>query len=458
MRKTAAISRYDLVNPRRRRGVTISIMGCNRTGLTTACLLADVGFNVVCIDPDQSIIDRIRKGRLPFADRDLESLLRENIEGGRLSATTEIGDAVLKSNIILLFTSLAIDERGRSDYSNIEKVCRELGLNLRPGALIIVNSNLVPGMTETLIKEILETASGLRAGTEFGLAYCPIRTVPSGGIRDVISNPKVFGAIDNRSSELTRAFLSTITKGEIVELRDAKTAEAVRLFESIYHEANIALANELARFCEEAGIDFMEVLDVANLKPHCDLSTPGAVGEQISDDSYLFIEEAESLKVRPRMIMLARKINDNVMRRVFYLVKDAVRACGRPARRAKVAVLGVSSQPNVKELRGSFVKGLVEFLRGKGLIVKAYDPIFSYRELIEFGFPAEKTLTKAVKGMDCLLIAVGHDRFKRLNLHRIKLLMKKPAAIVDISHIVDPSEVEKRGFVYRGLGRGVWTK
>ena len=458
MQRTATISASDLANPDGRKGITISIVGCNRTGLTTACLLADAGFKIVCIDSDQSIIARIRRGKLPFVEPDLESLLRENKERKRLSATTDIKGTISKSNIILLFISLRIDEKGRSDHSSIEKFCRDLGLNLEPGALVIMTGNLGPSMTETLIKEILETASGLRAGADFGLAYCPIRTVPGRGLQDLVGNPKFFGAIDERSSKLTRAFLSTITKGKIIELRDIRTAEAVRLFESLYHEANIALANELAGFCEEAGIDFMEVQKVANTKSQCRLSIPGSVGEQISDDSYLLIEEAENLKIRPRMIMLARKINDNVMKRVLYLVKDAVRSCGRPARRAKVVVLGVSCQANVKEIHGSFARELVEFLRGKGLIVKVYDPLFSHRELIEFGFPAEKTLTKTVKGMDCLLIAVGHDRFKRLNLHRIKLLMKKPSAIVDISTIIDPAQIEKRGFVYRGLGRGVWTR
>ena len=97
-------------------------------------------------------------------------------------------------------------------------------------------------------------------------------------------------------------------------------------------------------------------------------------------------------------------------------------------------------------------------LRAKGAIVQVYDPFFSQKELTEYAFPAKKTLTKAVEGTDCLLIAVGHDRFKRLNLRRIKFLMKKPSAIVDMGHVIDPVKAEKEGFVYRGAGRGVWFK
>ena len=458
MEKTRTIHKDDLVNPRKRRSITVSILGCDRTGLTIACLLADSGFQVFCIDSDQFVIDRVRKGKVPFEEPDLGSLLRRTVDKGRLSATTDIKEPVSNSNIILLFISPMIDEGGRSDYSNIEKVSMDLGLNLLPGTLVISNSNLAPGMTETLIKETLETASGLRAGDDFGLAHCLIRVVPGKGIQDVVRNPKVFGAVDQKTLELTRAFLSTITKGELIELSDTKTAEAVRLFESVYHEVNTALANQLARFCEKAGIDFMEAREAANIQPHCQLSLPGVVGKQDSENSYLLIEEAEDLKIKLRTVKLAKKINEDIMKQVFYLVRDAVRSCGRPARRARVLVLGASSQPNLKEINGSFVKDLVRFLRSKGLIVKVYDPLFSHRELIELGYPVEKTLTKSVKGMDCLLVAVGHDRFKRLNLRRTKLLMRNPPSIVDMSHIIDPVEVEKRGFVYRGLGRGVWTK
>jgi nucleotide sugar dehydrogenase len=458
MRKAGIIQKDDIVNPRKRKRITVSVLGCDRTSLTIACLLADSGFQVSCIDSDPSITDRVRRGKVPFAEPDLEPLLRKNVEKGRLSATTDIKEPISNSSIILLFVSSMVDKGGRYDHSNIEKVTKEFGLNLQSGTLVISNSNLAPGMTETLIRETLEMASGLRAGVDFGLAHCLIRIVPGKGLQDAMRNPKVFGAVDKKSSELTRAFLSTITKGELIELSDMKTAEAVRLFESVYHEANTALANQLARFCEKTGIDFVEARNAANMQPHCQLSLPGVIAKHDSDNSYILMEEAEVLKVKLRTVKLAKKINEDIMKQVFYLVRDAVRSCGRPARRARVLVLGASSQPNLKEINNSFVMDLVEFLRSKGLIVKVYDPLFSRRELTEFGYPVERTLTKSVKGTDCLLVAVGHDRFKRLNLRRIKLLMRNPPSIVDMSNIIDPVEVEKGGFVYRGLGRGVWTR
>jgi len=158
------------------------------------------------------------------------------------------------------------------------------------------------------------------------------------------------------------------------------------------------------------------------------------------------------------MTSLARRVNDDALRRAYDLVNDAFRACEKPVKRSRIAVLGVSYRANVKETKGSLVIELARLMRKRGAYVTVFDPYFSYRELKDLGYPAEVTLSKTVQGTDCLVIAVGHNRFKRLSLRKLIILMKKPAAIVDLAQIVHPSKAEKEGFVYRGLGRGVWTK
>jgi len=452
------IEEYDLKISEKRRNITVSVVGCERLGLTTACLLADAGFKVFCVDADQSIVDHITKGLPPSAEPELESLLRKNVTEGRLLATTDIKNAVTGSAIVLLFVPTKIDKKRKPDYSNLERICRDVGLNLHPGALVILEGNLAPGVTETLAKETLETASGLRAADGFGLAYCSTQTTSSTGLQGITDHTKIFAAIDRKSSDLTKAFLRLLTKGVVLQVSNIKTAEAIGLFKSVCHEANTALANELAYYCERAGIDFIEVRDVVNQMPQCHLSMPEIVDRDASDDSYLLVDETENLRMKLRTVMLARKINDALLDHVIYLVKDALRSCGRSARRARILVLGISQRPNVRELEGSFIKEFIELLHNRGMLVRVYDPLFSHKELADLGYPAERTLTDAVKGMDCLVIAVPHDRFKRLNFRRIGLLMKKPPAIVDLGCVVEARDIEQKGFTYRGLGRGVWTR
>lgn len=427
-------------------------------GLPTACLFAEAGFKVICLDVDQYIIDRVRRGVPPFDEPGLRSLMKKYVRARRLEATTSFKDAVPISDAVVIVVPVQLDRRMRPDYSPIERACRDIGLNMRRGTLIIVESTLSPGTTETLIKETLETASGLRAGVDFGLAYSPIRAMIGRTLEDIANYPRVLGAIDEASLRAAEVVLATISKGEILKVRDIKTAEAVKLFENVYRDVNIALANELSRFCEEVGIDFVEVRNSANTQPYCHLLLPGIVGGHIPKDPYLLISDAEVLGVKLRLVTASRKVNEEVLKRALRLVRDALRSCGKTARRSRILVLGVSYRPDVKEVKGSLVRDLVKMLQNKGMRVRVYDPLFSYSELVEMGYPAEKTLTKAARDVDCLLIAVGHERFRHLNLKRLKMVMRRPAAVVDLGHVLSCEEVEGEGLVYRGLGRGVWTR
>ena len=455
---TMKLAKEDIDTPEKREKYTVSVVGCGRIGLLTACLFAEAGFNVISVDTDQRVINLVKKGKSPFTEPRLGALVKKHVKEGAFTATTDVRKAASASDIIIFTVSTPVDKRKKPDYSYVEKACREVGMGLRSGSLIVFQSTVGPGITETLGRETLENASGLKAGIDFGLAYSPILANPGQVPKNIASHTRIVGAINQRSLDVACLVLSTTTEGEIVKVTDMRTAEAVKLFESVYQDVNIALANEFAHFCEKTGIDFAEVQKAANSNPWCYLRAPGIIGGRTPKNPYLLVEEAEAVNVKLRMLTLARKINEEVLDHTLHLARDALRSCGKTMRRAKIAVFGVSSCPNVKEPRGSPTRKLVNMLRKKGALVRVYDPFFSYKELLKMGYPAEATLTKSVEGVDCIIIAVGHDRFRRLNLRRINIFAKKPVAIVDMGHVIDPDKVEKQGLVYRGVGRGVWTR
>ncbi|MCD6469965.1 nucleotide sugar dehydrogenase [Candidatus Bathyarchaeota archaeon] len=458
MSKALYLREEDLKFFEERGKYVVTVVGCGRMGFPTACLFADAGFRVVCLDVNPHIIDQINRGICPFLEPGLKSLLEKNLKEGRLTATIDPKNAIPQSDVIVIVVNTPIDEKKRPDYSNLENACKNIGLNLRCGSLIILQSTVGPGITETLVRETLEVSSGLRAGKDFGLAFSPIRATAGRILHDIVSYPRVLAAIDKQSLAAAKAVLKTVIKGEIVEVSNIKTAETVKLFENIYRDVNLALANDLAKFCEKAGIDYIEVQKAANTQPYCHLLRPGIISGHIPKDPYLLIEEAENLGVKLRLPILARKVNDNSVRRGIELIRDAFKAMDKTLRRAKIVVMGVSYKANVKEVKGSLVIDLVKALQNKGAEVSVFDPFYSSKELREMGLTAERNFTKTIKGSDCLVIAVGHDKFKRLSLRRISVLMKKPSAIVDLAHIIQPAKAEREGFIYRGLGRGVWTK
>jgi len=448
----------DLNSPEEREKHRIAVIGCGRIGLATACLLSEANFRVVCFNPDPYLTNQINEGINVFDESELDKMLKKNLIEGRLKATRDLKEAVSKSDILFLMAEIPVDGKKRPIYSNLEETCKEIGLNLQPGSLIIIQSTLAPSITEDLIIETLEKSSGLEAGVDFGLVYSPVKAPLGAAIKYLREHARIIAAIDEQSMRAAKALLKTVTNGELVEVSNIRTAEAAAVFGDIYKDVCIALSNELASFCEKARIDYVEVLKAANKQSNCHLSKPGLEGGETTETPYYLMAEAENVGIKLRITALARKMNNEVSRYAYNLIKDAVHSCEKTVKRSKIAVLGVSCRPNVKETKGSQVLELVRLLRKRGGRVSVYDPHFTYKELSQLGYPAERSLTRTLERADCLLIAVGHDRFKSLRLDRIKAIMRKPPIIVDLAHIIDPVEAEKEGFIYRGLGRGIWSR
>lgn len=444
----------DVENPEKRGKYTISIIGCEQTGLPTACLFADAGFKTVCADSNPYTISLIKRGKVPFAVQGLTQLIKKQAKAERLTVTSQIKEAVSKGDVIIFAVSMPIDQKKKPDYSPMERACKEMGMGLRSGSLVIVETTVGLGVTETVFKGTLEKASGLRAGTDFGLACSPISTLPHHTFQDITTRPRVVGALNEQSLRAACLVLGLTTKAEIIKVKNIKTAEAINLFESVYKDVNHALANEIAHFCERTGIDFFESQKAISISQPYSIPVPDVATGYFSPEPYILFEEAENTEAELRLATQARKINEEMLNHTIHLTRDALRSCGKTVRRARISVLGVSGRANVKEVSHFFARNLVTTLSKNGARVRVYDPFFSPKELAELDYQVEKTLGKSVEGADCLLIIVGHDRFKRLNLRRIKFLVRKPAAIVDVCNVIDPNNARKEGFTYRGVGRG----
>jgi len=448
----------DLGAPEKRAKYTVCVVGCGRIGLPTACAFAEAGFRVVGVDANAQVISLLRKGKAPFVENGLAALVKKHVRSGRFTAAADTKKAAAESDIIMVIVPTVLDEKKKPDYSYVEKSCKDVGMGLRSGSLVIFASTVGLGITETLVKETLENGSGLKAGVDFGLANSPTRATPGQILRDIASYPRVVGAVDQQSCKVASLVLSTVVKGGIVPVRDLRTAEAVKLFENVYRDVSLALANDFALLCEKIKVDYLEAQAAANTQPYSHLLRPGIVAGHIPKDPYLLLEEAENVGAKLSMAALARRINDEVLDHTVQLVRDALGKYQKPFRRAKVALLGVSYKANIKEPRGSATPQLVKMLSAKGAIVRVFDPLYSYAELKDMGYPAERTLTRTIEGTDCIVIVVGHTRFKHLSLKKLRLMMTKTAAIVDMGHVIAPEKAEKEGFVYRGVGRGVWIK
>ncbi len=439
----------DEIDTDEKRGkYTVSVIGCEEKGVLYATAFAEAGFKVTCTDADQALVKRLAKGKTPLSDREIESKLKRFLRKGQISVTSELKNAVSQSGIVVMTVTAKIDGKKQTDYSEVESICKQVGAALNRGALFIYGGIAGLGFTEGIIKETLENTSGFRVGEDFGLVYNPIQFFDSQPFDSITNQELKVAAMDKTSLDSAAKVLAVITKKGVKQILNLKTAEAAVLFAIARKDANLALANELAVFCESAGIDYFETVKLVDTQELRFLPTVEA-GEAGRNEVYLLMESAENLNVKLRLPALVTRINDDVVRHAVNLTRDALRSCGKTLRRARVAVLG-SAKPTAM----IFVK----LLENKGAKVSLYDSLLPKTELANVARVFKRSLKEALEGADCMVILTEQDRFKRLNLKKLRAVMKMPAAIIDLTGIVEPRKVERKGFTYRGLGRGVEKK
>jgi nucleotide sugar dehydrogenase len=418
---------------------TVSVIGCGHKGIFYGNTFAEAGYRVICTDADPTVIKKVSKGRIGSSSVQVETKLKSYIMSGKISVSSERKKAVSQSDVVLIAIGAKVDEQKKTDYTQIVSACKQVGAGLQKGALVIYCGVAGIGFTKDIVKETLENTSGLKVGSDFGLAYSPILT-DEASVADL--ELKV-AAADQTSLTASSTILRTITK-KVKEIDDIRSVETAALFAAVKQDTNRALANELAVFCENTNTDYFKALKCLGINDPSFL--PSTVGEENRNESYLLLDCAENLNVKLRLPALARQINEDMVKHAVNLTHEALRNSGKPLRRARVAVLGTA---NPTTATGVFVK----MLEQKGAKPTLFDP--DSKTPSQEWIVVKPSITEAVEGADCIVILTGQDQFKNLNLKKLKPLMKTPSVIVDLIGIYDPKKVETEGFKYFGLGRGI---
>ncbi len=432
----------------------VAVVGLGRIGLPTAAVFAEGGATVVGVDIRRNVVEETNSGKCALVDEPgLPELVRQNVERGRLRATLDPAKAIASSDFVIICVPTPVDQTRSPDYSAVTAASRTTGKSLRSGSVVIVESTIGPGIAEDVILPILEEKSGMRAGVDFGLASCPERSDPGNIVVNMRAVPRIVGSTDQKCTELVAALYEFALGVKVIKASNPKTANAIKLTENLYRDVNIALANEFALLFEEFGIDTVEVIKACatkyNFMPH--YPGVGVGGPCLPSNSYYLIVEGMKAGKIPGLIRMAREINDRMPDHVVELVSEALNDVGKTVRGSKVAVLGVSYKPGVKDIQLTPVERVVSRLIGMGASISLYDPMFKGEKV--FGLPVSGSLEEASKTADCVVIGTAHKEFETLDLGRLAKLMSKKAAFVDARNVANPKEAAKQGFAYRGVGR-----
>lgn len=430
----------------------IAIVGLGQIGLPQALHFVREGASVIGVDIDERKIGLIKQGGCPSGMKEHAMMFNLFGTSDNFEATTDTVSAVRNSKIHILCLPTPLSEDNTPDFSALTSACDKVGRGLRKGNLVIVESSVYPGVTTNTVKPILEKESGLKAGSDFGLAYCSERIDPGNTKHRLDNTPRVIGGISDESITAATAVYGIIIKAPITRVKNCQTAELVKLVENVYRDINIAFTNEIALLCEKMDIDVLEVLDAASTKwsfmPH--IPGAGVGGMCIPINPYYLLQCARENGTDLPLVRQARNINENMPRHMVELTVKALRRINIPVEKARVCVLGLAYKADVDDYRGAPGEVIAAELKKMGAEVVCHDPLVApENKALKF----KGSLEEAVKSVDCIVIATDHSAFESLDLKAIAGLANSPLAIVDGRHVLTPKEVEDMGIAYTGIGR-----
>src|SRR5579884_322252 len=382
----------------------VAIVGAGYVGLPLAQVFAEAGKRVVLVDVSAERVDAINRGDSYIEDVPSETLRRLAADG--LSATTDY-DVLRDVDAVLIALPTPLSKQREPDLGIVLGAVRQIAPRLRTGHLVVLESTTYPGTTREQVLPLLEAGSGMKAGSDFHLAFSPERVDPGRTDWTTKTVPKVVGGITpectRRAAELYGSAIDTIH-----EVSTPEAAELTKLLENIFRSVNIALVNELAQLCERMGIDVWEVIGAASTKPFGFMSFqpgPGLGGHCIPIDPFYLTWKAREYDFYTEFIELAGKVNENMPYYCRSLISQALNhGLQQSLNGAKVLVLGVAYKADIGDMRESPALKIIRLLRNGGADVAYHDP--HVPELAGYGL---RSVPLEPDAYDCVAIVTAHS-------------------------------------------------
>lgn len=394
----------------------IAVIALGKIGLPLAVQFADQGHEVVGVDVNPAVVDKVNAAQEPFpGEAYLQEKLSELVPSGRLRATTDYGDAVPGADAVVLVVPLFVDEEtAQPDFGWMDAATRSLGEHLTAGTLVSYETTLPVGTTRTRWKPLLEELSGLTEGEDFHLVFSPERVLTGRVFADLRRYPKLVGGLSPEGARRAVEFYeSVLTFDErddlprpngVWDLGSAEAAELAKLAETTYRDVNIGLANQFALFADTHGIDVYSVIEACNSQPYSHIHRPGiAVGGHcipVYPRLYLSVDPDASI------VREARAVNAAMPARV---VERAREILGDLAG-LRVVVLGAAYRGGVKETAFSGVFPTVAALQAHGAKAVVHDPLYSDEELRAHGLEPYVAGT----AVDLAIVQTDHAEYREI--------------------------------------------
>lgn len=414
----------------------VAILGLGYVGLPLALEVVSAGLDCTGFDTSSIVIDQLNAAHSHVDDISHTSI-QEMLDMG--FHATNNPEFLLDADIIVICVPTPLSAEGGPDLSAVKSAARMIAERLVAGQLVVLESTTYPGTTEEVLVPILES-SGMTAGLDFHVAFSPERVDPGNKDFSLSNTPKVVGGLTPECTRRACDFYANFVN-VVVVAKGVREAEMTKLLENTYRHVNIALMNEMARFCHELDIDLWDAIRCADTKPfgfQAFRPGPGVGGHCIPiDPNYLSHLVKTHLGQPFRFVELAQEINASMPLYVARRVQDILNRIGKPAKGSKVVLLGVTYKADISDQRESPAVHVAEALLNLGVVVMYQDPFVSNWTINGSLVPTYVSLEQAVRSADIVVLLQAHSAFD------LNLLSSSGVLILDTRGVLSGPTVER---------------
>jgi UDPglucose 6-dehydrogenase len=452
--------------------MNIAVIGTGYVGLVTGACFAEFGIKVTCVDSDSNKIAELDQGKIPIFEPGLEEIVQRNMQNGFLRFTSNIDEAIQNSLVIFIAVGTPPKADGSADLSYVDAVSRSIANNLN-GYKVIVTKSTVPVGTgdriRTTIEKLLaktnsdkkhaernQSPNGVQHASQFDIVSNPEFLREGSAVEDFIHPDRVvIGADSEQAVAIIKDLYSPLHLGGKTRfvITDVRTSELIKYATNAFLATKITFINEIANICDRVGSNILSITNAlgmdGRISPKFLNPGPGFGGSCFPKDTKALCKIAENAGYQFGVLDAVVKTNYRHQKAMVEKIKKAV----GPLRGKTLGILGLSFKPNTDDIRESPAIAIIKQLKRSGAKVKAFDPAAGQAAAKAVkGLIVSNDLESVARGADALIIITEWNQFRRLDLARLKKLLKQPI-LIDLRNIYLPARVKEAGFKYIGIGQ-----
>jgi nucleotide sugar dehydrogenase len=418
--KAVSASKYngnaDLARKVRAGEFKIAVYGLGHVGSPLASAWLRAGAHVLGVDKSPKVLENARKGKTHVPEPGVNETFSKGLKDKRFYVYDDPVKASQDAHFKLICVPVLLTDSFSADLAAVKQVASAIGRGLKKGDIVSLNPSVPPGTSEDVILPILEKESGLQVERDFYMVYNPERIYEGRAIEDIEERyPAVIAGAGPKSIEIGSKLYSLVAKKGVIRMSSMRTAETEKLLEGVYRDVNIALANEMAKFCEKVGVNFWEAREAANSQPFCHIHKPGAGvgGACIPVYPQFILQTADINKVECNITRLGRNVNDSMP---AYCVDQAVKLLdGASVPQSTIALLGLAFRGGVSDTRLSPTYKVIEELKKlKVKEIRVHDPLVTSDPALPQDVVLTSSLSKSVDGADLVMLVSDHPEYRNL--------------------------------------------